>query len=633
MRHASIRLALCCALLIGLAVAPATQAATGEEGGTGKLLLVLDSSGSMKERIGGTTKIAAAKEALSRVVAELPDAAEVGMRVYGAEVFEGRGACQDSQNVVPVGPLDRAALTAQIRSYRPYGETPIGYALQEAAKDLGSEGTRSILLVSDGEATCAPDPCRVAADIAADGIDVKIDVVGLRVGGTAERQLRCIARAGGGDYVDASDADSLAAGLTKTSVRAFRPFAVSGIPVTGTETPFDAPTLDDGQYVDDVRGEGTSRYYLIPKDPTDTVRVAVTARRVLDQDLVDAMNMRLETPDGEYCASQSATGIDPLGFTGILTNGVTFQPDADDPEDPCTAADTLVLNLMRGLEVGSFGGDTPLRAEIVVLREPAVRDVESLPASVAEPDPFARTAQAEPPGTPVVGGVSFTDAAELRSGTYRDTIRDGELLVYKIPVDWGQSMAFTARLMPDPSVREVTGVIGMAARVRLYSPDRQEITNLAADQPTSGGLWNGDRVLTLGSYTVPVKYRNREAAATGTQAAARAGYYYATVELAEEDDPVVADLVLSTDVTGEVTGVPSYVDEVASPAPTSSPSAEEKPTAGAGEAPPANEADEGLGIMAYVIAGAVVVATAVALAVVARSRRRPDESTGSHPLT
>lgn len=338
---------------------------------------------------------------------------------------------------------------------------------------------------------------------------MKIDVVGLRVGGAAERQLRCIAQAGGGDYVDASDADSLAAGLTKTSVRAFRPFAVSGIPVTGTETPFDAPTLDDGQYVDEVGGDGTSRYYLIPKDPTDTVRVAVTARRAIDGDLIDAMDMQLETSDGEYCASQSATGIDPLRFTGILTNGVTFRPD-EDPEDPCTAADVLTLNLQRGLEVGSFGGDAPLQAEIVVLKEPAVRNVESLPPPIDEPDPFARTAPAEPPGTPVVGGVSFSDAVELQPGTYRDTIRDGELLVYKVPVGWGQSMAFTARLMPDPSVREVAGVIGIAVRVRLYSPDRQEIVNLASGQPDNQGLWNGDRVLTLGGYTVPVQYRNRE---------------------------------------------------------------------------------------------------------------------------
>jgi len=86
----------------------------------GRLMLVLDSSGSMKEPVsGGGTKIDAAKKALKEVAAELPDDAEVGMRVFGAKVFSAKdkGACTDTQNVVPVG-------------------------------------KRTILLLSDGEPTC-----------------------------------------------------------------------------------------------------------------------------------------------------------------------------------------------------------------------------------------------------------------------------------------------------------------------------------------------------------------------------------------------------------------------------------------------------------------------------------------------
>src|SRR5699024_4759075 len=54
----------------------------------GKLLLVLDASGSMAEDAGGgQTRIEAAKDALRTVVDELPDDAEVGLRVYGSDVF------------------------------------------------------------------------------------------------------------------------------------------------------------------------------------------------------------------------------------------------------------------------------------------------------------------------------------------------------------------------------------------------------------------------------------------------------------------------------------------------------------------------------------------------------------------
>jgi Ca-activated chloride channel family protein len=60
---------------------------------------------------------------------------------------------------------NRSALRQALRTYRPYGETPIGFALQEAAEDLGDEGRRTVVLVSDGEPTCDPDPCEVARDL------------------------------------------------------------------------------------------------------------------------------------------------------------------------------------------------------------------------------------------------------------------------------------------------------------------------------------------------------------------------------------------------------------------------------------------------------------------------------------
>ena len=150
------------------------------------MVLVLDSSGSMKERTGaGETKIAAAREALTAVIGSLPDEQAVGLRVYGAEVFsrDDPGACTDSRLVVPVETGNRDRLREAVGRYTPYGETPIGHALQEAGRDLGSEGKRTIVLVSDGEPTCTPDPCVVARDLAQQGVDLTIDVVGLDVDG------------------------------------------------------------------------------------------------------------------------------------------------------------------------------------------------------------------------------------------------------------------------------------------------------------------------------------------------------------------------------------------------------------------------------------------------------------------
>lgn len=106
-----------------LSVAPTAVAA-----GSGKLVLVLDSSGSMQQRFGAERKIDIAKQALRTVIGRLPD----DPRVYGATVENrgDRGACTDSQLVVPIGTGNRAALTAAVKKYRPYGETPIAYALK-----------------------------------------------------------------------------------------------------------------------------------------------------------------------------------------------------------------------------------------------------------------------------------------------------------------------------------------------------------------------------------------------------------------------------------------------------------------------------------------------------------------------
>ena len=57
------------------------------------------------------------------------------------------------------------------------------------------------MLITDGQHTCAGDPVSIAERIEErHGIEVKINVIGLGVPREEERQLRDIARAGGGDY-------------------------------------------------------------------------------------------------------------------------------------------------------------------------------------------------------------------------------------------------------------------------------------------------------------------------------------------------------------------------------------------------------------------------------------------------
>jgi len=192
--------------------------AAAQEDGDGSVLLILDASGSMN-RVDdeGVVLIEGAQEALTRLVEVLPPGVPVGLRVYGHRVpnTDKANGCLDTELIVPVEPLDPPAMIDAINSFGAKGFTPIGLSLQEAAADLpGGHGT--IVLVSDGEDTCAPpDPCDVASELITQGIDVRVHTVGFFLEGNeaARVQLQCIANETGGTFREVTSVDTLAAEL------------------------------------------------------------------------------------------------------------------------------------------------------------------------------------------------------------------------------------------------------------------------------------------------------------------------------------------------------------------------------------------------------------------------------------
>ena len=272
-----------------------------------RMILVLDSSGSMAEPAGGgATKIEAARQALGTVVDGLPDEAYVGLRVYGATVFsrDQKGACTDSQLVVDPATDNRDELRTALAQYEPYGETPIGFALRKAAGDIGGESTRSIVLVSDGIATCEPDPCVVAGELAQQGIDLQIDVVGLSVDAKARAQLRCVAAKGNGTYYDADDADDIVESLQTATDRALRPFDLDGTPLAGGSA-VDPTPVDVGLWSDSVgtTSRDAERWFSYTRTiPGSTVRVGISSLGG-DPEEWDTVKLATSTPDGDAAAS------------------------------------------------------------------------------------------------------------------------------------------------------------------------------------------------------------------------------------------------------------------------------------------------------------------------------------------
>jgi hypothetical protein len=162
----------------------------------------------------GVRLIDGAKRALLDLIDGLPDDVLVGLRVYGHRYpnTDPVNGCTDTELVVPVGPLDRSVIADAIGSFDAMGFTPIGLSLQEAAEDFPPDvSTKAVVLVSDGEDTCAPpDPCEIAGELFSSGVFVRIETVGLVLGDDAARdQLQCIAETTGGTYHDVGTIDLL----------------------------------------------------------------------------------------------------------------------------------------------------------------------------------------------------------------------------------------------------------------------------------------------------------------------------------------------------------------------------------------------------------------------------------------
>lgn len=180
-------------------------------------VVIVDTSDSMNlpDASGKVVKIDGAKAALTDFVNGLSPTAEVGLWTYPNpnNVTSTSGGCSTGGPLIGsiqtgTQPLDRAAMSAKIRSLTATGDTPTAAALAEAAKMFRGTGPRTIVLVSDGEKTCGDEPCPVAQNLAAQGITA-IYTVGFQLSPEGKTEMQCIADAGHGSYTDVTTGDQL----------------------------------------------------------------------------------------------------------------------------------------------------------------------------------------------------------------------------------------------------------------------------------------------------------------------------------------------------------------------------------------------------------------------------------------
>ncbi|GIJ25851.1 hypothetical protein Vqi01_10130 [Micromonospora qiuiae] len=323
-----------------------------------RVQLVLDVSGSMRATdIDGRSRISVAQQAFGEVVDALPDETQLGIRVLGA-TYRGKDkqqGCLDTQQIVPVGPVDREAAKAAVATLRPTGFTPVGLALREAAKDLGTGSTaRRIVLITDGEDTCAPpDPCQVARELAAQGTTLVVDTLGLAPDEKVRKQLLCIAAATGGTYTAANSASDLTDRLKQLVDRARDTYATTPAKVDGTEACPDAPLLAPGIYTD-RETFSEHRWYRVPVQPGQELRASVSVALDRPVNLDYGVLLRATAADGR----ELVRGVDAgSGRTDVISAGLRWSAGADDETDerdadaptPTTPAVTTVCLVVSNM--------------------------------------------------------------------------------------------------------------------------------------------------------------------------------------------------------------------------------------------------------------------------------------------
>jgi Mg-chelatase subunit ChlD len=146
----------------------ATYQAEVEEGLGAAVAILVDTSGSMRERAPGDSrpKYVVAREALEAMldatdafVAKRPDfPIKIGLYTFSSNV----------RTLRPIEPYNRAVIRSALATLRqPGGGTAIGDAMREARPDLYRAGVfrKYLLVVTDGDNTNGRDPDQVAREI------------------------------------------------------------------------------------------------------------------------------------------------------------------------------------------------------------------------------------------------------------------------------------------------------------------------------------------------------------------------------------------------------------------------------------------------------------------------------------
>ena len=265
-----------------------------------RAIIVLDASGSMWGQIDGTPKIAIARKVLGDVLQSTPRDLALGLMAYG---HREKGSCADIELLIGPAPASAAEIAGVADGLSPKGKTPLSEAVRQAAAELKyTEEKATVILITDGLETCNADPCALARELEASGVDFTAHVVGFGLSAEEGRQVACIADETGGQYFQAANAEALGEALAETVAEVVEPPPPPALPVEEAALPeatLDAPeTIEIGKTFNvawDGPGEEHDHIWLFDPAGNAGEGKLVRGRRLINGDM-DGKQVSLIAP-------------------------------------------------------------------------------------------------------------------------------------------------------------------------------------------------------------------------------------------------------------------------------------------------------------------------------------------------
>lgn len=293
---------------------------------------IFDASGSMRAGLAGRTRLAVAQDAMTQLTAELSPNVNASLWVFGHRLPQDdvAASCRDIEEVIPLGPVNVGEFERVVRDIQAIGYTPLSDSLLQAAASLPVGGDNTIILISDGEETCAGDPCAMTRELVQRDVNLIVNTIGFAVNESMRQQLECIAEVGGGIYIDAPGPDELTEALRQTTripgvVRivdqdgAFlpeMPFTVARPAGDRVGNFSGSATLPEGEYVVSVQN-----------DPPITQSITITSDEITEVtvQVIQLGAIALVNTDGERINDQAFNVISVTGeFLGQRTGEFTL---------------------------------------------------------------------------------------------------------------------------------------------------------------------------------------------------------------------------------------------------------------------------------------------------------------------